>query len=330
MPRVTIVTCCWNSEAYIGRTIESVLGQTFADWEQVIVDDGSPGDFMGTAGPYVASDPRLRIVRQRNGGLCNARNAGYRASSPDAEYLLFLDSDDCMEPDMLATLVEELDGHPEAGMAFCDRTIIDADDRPIEAFRDAWIPRLVPHGLGARRLRADEPETPFIAFYAYSIAVPSLTLLRRSTFERLGAWDESLGPIYDDTDMWLRVTLASTARYVPGRLLQRRIHGAQLTRTAGGDERRREAQRKFEAKWRDPQWLDEEDRRRVTVARRLKDGRLGPYLWFSWAGERLRRRQWLEAARCTVRALRQLGLHGPGALTVRARTREAAPAAGRR
>ena len=314
MPRVTIVTCCWNSEAYIGRTIESVRAQTFADLEHVIVDDGSPGDFTGAVGPFAASEPRIRIVRQRNGGLCNARNSGHRAASPDAEYLLFLDADDCMEPDMLAALVAELDEHPEAGMAFCDRTIIDADDRPIDAFRDSWIPRLVPHGLGARRLRPDEPETPFVAFYAYSVAVPSLTLLRRSTFEVLGAWDESLGPIYDDTDMWLRVTLVATARYVPRRLLRRRIHGDQLTRTAAGDERRSDAQRRFDAKWRDPRWLDDRDRKRVAAAGRLKDGRLGPYLWFSWAGERLRRRQWLEAARCAGRGLKQLGLHGAGAL----------------
>ncbi len=315
MPRVTVVTCCWNSEAYIGRTIESVILQTFPGWEQVIVDDGSPGDFTGAVGPYAASEPRIRIVRQRNGGLCNARNSGHRAASPDSEYLLFLDSDDCMEPDMLATLVAELDAHPEAGMAFCDRTIIDAGDRPIEAFRDAWIPRLVPHGLGARKLRPDEPETPFVAFYAYSIAVPSLTLLRRSIFEGLGTWDESLGPIYDDTDMWLRVTLVSTARYVPRRLLRRRIHGDQLTRTVGGDERRRAAQRKFDDKWNDPSWLAEADRRSVDSARRLKKGRLDPYLWFSWAGERLRRREWLEAARCAGRGLKQLGLHGPRALT---------------
>jgi hypothetical protein len=199
-------------------------------------------------------------------------------------------------------------------MAFCDRTIIDAEDRPIDAFEDSWIPRLVPHGLGARRLRPDEPETPFVAFYANSVAVPSLTLLRRSTFEGLGRWDESLGPIYDDTDMWLRVTLAATARYVPRRLLRRRIHGDQLTRTAAGDERRRDAQRRFDAKWRDPRWLDDRDRGRVAAARRLKDGRLAPYLWFSWAGERARRRQWREAARCAGRGLKQLGLHGPGAL----------------
>jgi GT2 family glycosyltransferase len=314
MPRVTVVTCFWNSEAYLGRTIDIVVAQCFPDWEQVIVDDGSPGDFSGVVEPYAAVEPRLKILRQPNGGLCNARNSGYRAASPDSEYLLFLDADDCMEPDMLVTLVAELDAHPEAGMAFCDRTIIDADDRPIDAFKDAWIPRLVPSGRGARWMRADEPETPFVAFYAYSVAVPSLTLIRRSIFEELGAWDESLGPIYDDTDMWLRVTLASTARYVPRRLLRRRIHGAQLTRTPAGESRRREALRKFERKWSDPRWLDDAGWRRVKTAHRLNQGRLAPYLWFSWARERARRRQWFEAARCAGRGMRQIGRHGPSAL----------------
>jgi glycosyltransferase involved in cell wall biosynthesis len=309
MPRVTIVTCCWNSEDYIGRTIESVVAQTFTDWEQIIVDDGSPGDILGAVGPYLDRDARVRLVRQCNGGLCNARNAGYRASSPDSEYLLFLDADDCMEPSMLSELLRELDRHPEAGMAFCDRVIIDGQDHVVQAYSRDSIPRFVPAGWRPRLLRANEPETPFVAFLAYSVAVPSLTLLRRLTFERVGAWDESLGPIYDDTDMWLRVSLTSTARYVPRRLLRRRIHGDQLTRSPAGELRRREALKKFEDKWRDPDWLDDRGRTYVAASRRFRDGRVMPYLWFSWAGERLRRRHWLEAIRCTARGVKQLGLH---------------------
>lgn len=314
VPRVTIVTTCWNSEEFLARTIDSVRAQSFSDWEHVVLDDGSPGDFMGIVQPYLESEPRLRVVRQANGGLCKARNGGYRAASAASAYLLFLDADDCMEPDMLSTLVAELDGHPEAGMAFCDRTIIDANDRPIDAYRDEWIPRLVPHRLGARRLGPSEAETPFIAFYAYSVVVPSLTLIRRRVYERVGAWDESLGPIYDDADMWLRISLVSTARYVPRRLLRRRIHGSQLTRDARSDAGRRRAQRTYDAKWKDPAWLDETARRRVGVARRIRAGRIAPYLWFSWARERARRRQWIEAARCAGRAVRALGLHGPRAL----------------
>ena len=316
MTKATIITTCWNSEVYLGRTIESVMAQSFADWEHVVVDDGSPGNFMSVVEPYLKAEGRLRIVRQSNGGLCNARNAGYRAATVKSEYLLFLDADDCMESAMLATLIAELDAHPEAGMAFCDRTIIDSEDRPIDAYADAWIPRIVPSGLGGRRLSDAEAETPFISFYAYNIVVPSLTLIRRSAFDRVGEWDESLGPIYDDTDMWLRISLSFTARYVPQRLLRRRIHGAQLTRDSRGDQRRREARRRYEAKWNNPTWLDTADRRRVSSARRIREGRLGPYLWFGWARERARRHQWLDAARCAGRGVRELGLHGPRSLMV--------------
>ncbi|HSS59972.1 MAG TPA: glycosyltransferase family A protein [Candidatus Limnocylindrales bacterium] len=316
MPRVTIVTCCWNSEAYLGRTIDSVIAQSFPDWEHVVVDDGSPGDFTSVVEPYVKAERRIRTVRQSNGGLCNARNAGYRAAAEESEYLLFLDADDCLETSMLATLVAELDAHPEAGMAFCDRTIIDAEDRPIDAFKDEWILRIVPAGLGGRQLTDREAETPFIAFFAFNIVVPSLTLIRRSVFDRVGAWDEALGPIYDDTDMWLRISLASTARYVPQRLLRRRIHGAQLTRGAEGGERRRQATSRFHAKWSNPTWLDQSDRRRVSRAHRVRAGRLAPYLWFGWARQRAGRREWLEAARCAGRGLMGFGLHGPRAFMV--------------
>ena len=318
MPRVTIVTTCWNSEAYLARTMDSVRAQSLTDWEHVVVDDGSPGDFMGVARPYCDRDPRIQIVRQSNGGLCNARNAGYMAASVVSEYLLFLDADDIMEPAMLATLVAELDQHPEAGMAFCDRTIIDGDDRPIEAFKDDWIPRIVPRRLGGRRLADDEAETPFVSFYTYNIVVPSLTLIRRAIFDRVGPWDESLGPIYDDADMWLRISLQSTARYVPQRLLRRRIHGDQLTRSPEGDARRRKAWHVYEAKWNRLAWLGPADQRRVVSARRIKEGRLTPYLWFSWARERARRHEWVEAARCLGRGLKELSLHAPRALIVSA------------
>jgi glycosyltransferase involved in cell wall biosynthesis len=310
VPRVAVITCCWNSEAYVGRTIESVLAQTFSDWEQVVVDDGSPGDIVAAVGPHMGRDPRIQLVRQRNGGLCNARNAGYHASSPECQYVLFLDADDCMEPDMLRVLVAELDNHPEAGMAFCDRTLIDAHDRPIRQYAGDAIPRFVPGRFRPRRLKTDEPETPFVAFFAYSVTVPSLTLLRRSTFEKVGTWDESLAH-YDDTDMWLRVTLQSTARYVPQHLLRRRIHGEQLTRSPAGESRRRESVSTFDKKWRDLRWLDDRDRQQVAEARRFRDGMVMPYLWFAWAKERLRRRHWFEALRCTARGLKQLGLHGP-------------------
>lgn len=307
---------CYDLERYVGRTIESVLAQTLDSWELIVVDDGSPGDVTAAVATYSAN-PQVKLVHQRNGGLCSARNFGFRNCSSDSRYLLFLDADDVLEQDMLRVLAGYLDSHPDVGMVFCDRTLIDCDDKPLPMYLDDRIRRYVPHRLGVRQLRPDEADTPFMSFFGYSIAVPSLTLLRRSVFVAAGGWDEHLGPIYDDTDMWLRVTLGNRAHYVPQRLLRRRLHPNQLTRARSGDQRRREAARTFERKWAAASWLSAPQCGVVKEARRFRDGRLLPYFWFSWSGERFRRGQPVEAAKCWLRGCRQLMLHGLAALISR-------------
>ncbi len=304
-PIVSVVTPCYDAEPFLPRTIQSLLDQTLSDWEVVVVDDGSPGNFEAAMAPF-RSDLRIHVLRQANAGLCRARNAGFALTSPAADYLLFLDADDVLEPDMLEVLVGHLDNHVTAGMAFCDRVLIDGDDRLIEAFRDDLIRRYVPAGGRVRLLSADQPDTPFASFLAYSIAVPSLTVLRRSVFEQAGGWDESLGPFYEDTDMWLRIRLRSEAHYVPRRLVRRRLHGHQITRSPAAAARHQMGLRKFERKWRQGAWLSASDRRVVEEALRFRERQLLPRLWWGWGRERWRRGEPVEAAKCWLRAARQL------------------------
>ena len=316
MPAVSVIVPCYDHERFLGRTVESVIAQTLDSWELIVVDDGSPGDVEAAMAAY-RPHPRIAVVHQSNGGLCSARNFGFHHCSSDSRFLLFLDADDLLEPDMLQVLVMHLDTHPEAGMAFCDRVLIDGEDRPLDAYRDHWIPRFVPRGRWVRSLRPDEPDTPFESFFGYSIAVPSLAVLRRSVFCAVGGWDEHLGPMYEDTDMWLRITLRSQAHYLPRRLVRRRLHGNQLTRSASGDEHRRKGVQKFERKWASTDWLAPSERSAVHRARLFKEGRVMPYLWFAWARERLRRRDLAEAAKCWLRGCRQLALYGTRAIGLR-------------
>jgi GT2 family glycosyltransferase len=219
-----------------------------------------------------------------------------------------------MEPEMLATMVAYLATHPDVSLAFCDRTLIDAGDELISEYRGDLIRRYVPTRLGVRKLRPDEPETPFASFFAYSIAVPSVTLIRRSALAAVGVWDESLGPFYEDTDMWLRLTLQGTAHYVPRKLVRRRLHGNQITRSPLAAQRQREGVAKFERKWRRNAGLTSVQRERVEQARRFREGRLLPHLWFSWSRERLRRGNPVEAIKCLLRGCRQVLLHAPSVL----------------
>jgi glycosyltransferase involved in cell wall biosynthesis len=311
--RVSVVVPVYMAEPWIGSTIESVRAQTLAAWEMVIVDDGSPSDQRPAVQRFLDTDSRIRFFRQPNGGADQARNAGFAQVAPGVDFVLFLDQDDLLETDALETMAGYLDANPDAGMAFCDRTIIDSENLPIDIYLGDRIPRFVPHSLWVRRLPDNHPQTPLMSFFAYNIAVPSGTMLRTSIFAATGGWDERLD-FYGDDDMWVRMTLISQAHYLPRPLLRRRVHGKQLTRSPRAEARLREARAIYLHKWRSPDWLPAEQQALIRQAWRFKEGRVLPSLWFSWARERLRRRDFAEAVKCLLRGLRQLAMHGPRAL----------------
>ncbi|MGW4694221.1 glycosyltransferase family 2 protein, partial [Kitasatospora cineracea] len=97
-PRLSVVVPIYNVERYLEECLDSIAAQTFADFECVMVDDGSKDSSAAIAEAYAAKDSRFRLVRQVNKGLGAARNTGYRHISPDSEFLAFVDSDDTMPP----------------------------------------------------------------------------------------------------------------------------------------------------------------------------------------------------------------------------------------
>ena len=96
MPRISVIIPVYKVEKYVGRCLDSVIGQTFTDWEAICVNDGSPDGSRGILARYAEGDSRIRIVDKPNGGLSDARNAGMRNAS--GEYVVFLDSDDFIHP----------------------------------------------------------------------------------------------------------------------------------------------------------------------------------------------------------------------------------------
>src|SRR5262249_22244821 len=132
VPRVSVVIPTYNSVAYLAATIESVLAQTFTDWQLVLFDDGSSDGTVELAEALARQDPRIRVVPGDHQGLALARNAGFRETHPDAEYVIFLDSDDTWEPRALELLVECLGRHPESPAAHGLARSIDAHGNRIE------------------------------------------------------------------------------------------------------------------------------------------------------------------------------------------------------
>src|SRR5437762_10548606 len=109
---VSVVVPAYNAGKYLGLTIESVLAQTYTDWELVIVDDGSTDDTWEVAGAYARSDPRVMRVQQPNRGQAVARNRGLQECHGAARYVAFLDADDLWEQDALQRLLQTLEATP--------------------------------------------------------------------------------------------------------------------------------------------------------------------------------------------------------------------------
>ncbi len=97
--KISVIVPVYKVEKYIKQCVDSILNQTFKDFELILVDDGSPDNSGAICDEYVAIDKRVRCVHKENGGLSSARNAGIEIAQ--GEYIAFVDSDDCIASDML-------------------------------------------------------------------------------------------------------------------------------------------------------------------------------------------------------------------------------------
>lgn len=130
MTAASVIMPVYNVETYLGAAIESVLGQTFQDFELIIVDDGSTD---GSAAIYSAyHDPRIRVVKQQNRGLAGARNAGIREAS--GAFIGLLDSDDLWRPEKLAAHIRHLKENPHLGVSYSSSEFIDQQGKSLGLF----------------------------------------------------------------------------------------------------------------------------------------------------------------------------------------------------
>lgn len=103
-PFISVVVPVYKVEQYLHNCIESVINQTYTNWELILVDDGSPDRCGEICDEYAAKDSRIKVIHKENGGLSSARNAGLDYP-PKGEFVTFLDSDDFWHPDYLCILV---------------------------------------------------------------------------------------------------------------------------------------------------------------------------------------------------------------------------------
>lgn len=106
MPKISIIVPVYRVEEYLDKCVQSILNQTFTDFELILVDDGSPDRCGEMCDGYAEKDSRVKVIHKENGGLSDARNAGIDAAS--AEYIGFVDSDDYIAEDMYEMLYENI------------------------------------------------------------------------------------------------------------------------------------------------------------------------------------------------------------------------------
>jgi glycosyltransferase involved in cell wall biosynthesis len=190
-PLVTVVTPAYNIAKYVGETVDSVLRQTFHDFEYLVVDDGSTDNSVDVVRAHVGDDPRFRLVQGEHRGLSAARNAGVREAR--GQYIAFLDGDDRWHSKFLERqlrLIQSLP--PDVGAVFCRSRLVLQNGTPVFL---QWQ-------------RAGRYDYDDFLVNSNPARNGSSLLIRKSCFADVGGFDEELGHL-EDLDMWLRIAANS-------------------------------------------------------------------------------------------------------------------------
>jgi glycosyltransferase involved in cell wall biosynthesis len=215
MSLVSVIIPIYNRLDYIGEAIESVLIQTYGDYEIIVVDDGSTLDVSSVVTPYMT---KIKYVSQSHKGLSAARNTGIKNSN--GEYLAFLDDDDLFEPRKLEVQMALLETNPDIGFVYSDCHEFDSQEK-----REPWL------NLAVGR---DQSRNEFskLFFMNPNIRIPTV-LFRRKCFEDVGLFDESLEQ-HEDGDMLLRTALRWEVQFSHYPSARVRQHGDRMSRNRAG------------------------------------------------------------------------------------------------
>ena len=129
-PLLSIIVPVYKVENYLPKCIDSILAQTFTDFELILVDDGSPDDCPALCDAAAEKDARVRVIHQKNGGLSAARNAGLDAAR--GAWIGFVDSDDYIAPEMYEVLYQAVQS-TGADLALCDYAEVDEAGAPCQS-----------------------------------------------------------------------------------------------------------------------------------------------------------------------------------------------------
>lgn len=193
---ISIVIPLYNKEKSVRATLESVLAQTYTEWECIVVDDGSTDNSANVVrelvnGKWKLADDKIRLICKPNGGVCSARNKGIEEAK--GEYVALLDGDDQWDKDYLAEQVKMIHDFPEAAMWGIN-------------FAELNQGKLI------RKLETALPDV-YRGYVEHYFEMPkrisdlfcsSSVVIRREVFDKVGMFDERI-KYSEDSDMWFRI-----------------------------------------------------------------------------------------------------------------------------
>ncbi len=209
--KVSVVIPTFNRAHLLRDALDSVLQQTFQDFEIVIVDDGSTDGTTELV--QTISDTRIRYFTQDHRGVAAALNHGWQNAR--GTYIGRLDSDDCWSPTLLQELVNALEANPKIAVAYARAQGMNANGESLTQL------------IGAQEKFPSETLKSLV--YGDFVS-PMAVLIRRDALAQVGGYDESL-IANEDWDLWLRLAQNFQFAYVPRVLARYRYHAQNLTRT---------------------------------------------------------------------------------------------------
>lgn len=206
-PRVSVAMPVYNAQRYLAEAVESILSQTFTDFEFIIVNDGSTDDSQKILERYAAADNRIRLVSRPNTGLTTALNEALAAARGD--YYARMDSDDISLPARLEKQVAFLDANPQYNVVGCRVVLIDPNGNEL-----GEIHRFESH---------EQIDALHIAGNGGSVITHPSAMFRTTAMRAVGGYLPNQEPA-EDLDLFLRMAEKGKLAKLPDVLLKYRVH----------------------------------------------------------------------------------------------------------
>jgi glycosyltransferase involved in cell wall biosynthesis len=210
-PRVSVVLPVYNGGRFLAPAVESVLRQTFRDFELVAVDDGSVDDTLTTLRRYERSDPRVRVITQPNAGIVGALSTGLAAAR--GELIARMDGDDLCLPTRLARQLAHLDAHPDTVLLGGNVMVMDEEDDDVAPLKDL---KFTHQEIDASLLACGWP------------LVHPAVMMRAAALRRVGGYRAGTFP-HEDHDLFLRLAEVGRLSALTEVVLRYRRHSGSVS-----------------------------------------------------------------------------------------------------